>query len=293
MGIKADGAVIMAAGTSSRFAPLSYERPKALIEVRGEVLIERQIRQLYEAGVPRVAVVTGYRARQFDYLARKFGVTLIRNEEFDVRNNNSSIRAARDFIRNTYVCSSDNYFTENPFLREPERAYYAAVYSPGPTAEWCMTEDADGFIDSVTVGGEDAWYMLGHTFWDEKFSREFFDILDRIYDEPETAGLLWESIFAGNLDRLKMEIRKYPDGVIFEFDTLDELRLFDPTYEDDSRSRIMKDCAARLGVAERDIRGAAAIKGGGNEAIGFRFSVRGKTYEYSYQSGTLKGEKVL
>ena len=47
-----DNAVIMAAGTSSRCAPLSYEMPKALITVKGEVLIERQIRQLQEAGVP-------------------------------------------------------------------------------------------------------------------------------------------------------------------------------------------------------------------------------------------------
>ncbi len=49
MAYRVDNAVIMAAGTASRFAPLSYERPKALIEVRGEILIERQIRQLQEA----------------------------------------------------------------------------------------------------------------------------------------------------------------------------------------------------------------------------------------------------
>ena len=36
---KVDNAVIMAAGTSARFAPLSYENPKALIEIRGESLI--------------------------------------------------------------------------------------------------------------------------------------------------------------------------------------------------------------------------------------------------------------
>ena len=38
-----DNAVIMAAGLSSRFAPISYERPKGLLKVRGEVLTERQI----------------------------------------------------------------------------------------------------------------------------------------------------------------------------------------------------------------------------------------------------------
>ena len=32
-------AIIMAAGTSSRFVPLSVERPKGLLEVKGEVRI--------------------------------------------------------------------------------------------------------------------------------------------------------------------------------------------------------------------------------------------------------------
>ena len=49
MAYKVENAIIMAAGLSSRFAPLSYEKPKALITVKGEVLIERQIRQLKEA----------------------------------------------------------------------------------------------------------------------------------------------------------------------------------------------------------------------------------------------------
>ena len=66
--MKADNAVIMAAGTASRFAPLSYERPKALIEVRGEVLIERQIRQLRDAGIDDVIIVTGYMKDRFGYL---------------------------------------------------------------------------------------------------------------------------------------------------------------------------------------------------------------------------------
>ena len=39
-------AVIMAAGMSTRFAPLSYEKPKGLWKVKGEILIEREIRQL-------------------------------------------------------------------------------------------------------------------------------------------------------------------------------------------------------------------------------------------------------
>ena len=76
MSYKVDNAIIMAAGLSSRFAPLSYERPKALITVKGEVLIERQIRQLQEAGIQEIILVTGYRKEQFAYLADKFGIIL-------------------------------------------------------------------------------------------------------------------------------------------------------------------------------------------------------------------------
>ena len=73
---KVDNAVILAAGTSSRFAPLSYEMPKGLISVRGEVLIERQIRQLKEVGIDQIVVVTGYLKEQFEYLAKEYGVIL-------------------------------------------------------------------------------------------------------------------------------------------------------------------------------------------------------------------------
>ena len=44
-------AIILAAGLSTRFAPLSFDKPKGLLEVNGEILIERQIRQLKEAGI--------------------------------------------------------------------------------------------------------------------------------------------------------------------------------------------------------------------------------------------------
>lgn len=65
MGYIVDNAVLMAAGTSSRFAPLSYELPKSLISVKGEILIERQIRQLIEAGIKQIFVVVGYKKECF------------------------------------------------------------------------------------------------------------------------------------------------------------------------------------------------------------------------------------
>lgn len=287
MGYKVDNAVIMAAGTASRFAPLSYERPKALIEVKGEVLIERQIRQLQEAGISEIIIVVGYMKESFYYLQEKYGVIIVENDSYLTRNNNGSIYAAKDYIRNTYICSSDNYFNENPFEQEVDEAYYAAVYADGETAEWCMTEDAEGYINSVQIGGRDAWFMLGHVFWSAEFSEKFLALLEKIYDLPETVDKLWEKIFMAHLDTLKMKIRRYPESFIFEFDTLDELRVFDTTYVDDTRSQILKDVAAQLGCRERDIVNVNSFKDDTNAAAGARFQVKGKTYQYHYTTKQL------
>lgn len=126
----------MAAGLSSRFAPISYEKPKGLLHVRGEILIERQIRQLQESGIDDITVVAGYKKEYFFYLEEKHGVSIVVNEEYATRNNHSSLMVVRERLGNTFICSSDNYFVENPFEPYVWKAYYAAQYQEGPTNEW-------------------------------------------------------------------------------------------------------------------------------------------------------------
>ena len=285
---KTNNAIIMAAGVSSRFAPLSYEKPKALTVVKGEVLIERQIRQLHEAGIHEIYIVTGYKAEMFSYLCEKYDVRLIHNDSYLIRNNHSSIYAARDVICNTYICSADNYFTENPFEKQVEESYYAAVYAHGHTNEWCMQTDDEGYITQVTVGGENAWYMLGHAFWSEDFSAKFLPQLEAVYDRPETRNLFWENIFIDHLDLLKIKMRKYPAEYIFEFDSIDELREFDTSYISDTRSAILRSAAAQLGGTESEITQIEPIKDGDTQVTGVQFTFRSHRYTYSYQDRQLR-----
>ena len=287
--MKVDNAIIMAAGTASRFAPLSYEKPKALIEVHGEVLIERQIRQLREAGINEIVIVTGYKAEQFEYLKDKYGVILVHNPDYLTRNNNASIYVAREYLKNSYICSSDNFFLSNPFEPNVDESYYSAVYMEGETGEWCISED-DGWIKDVEVGGHDSWVMLGHVFWSESFSRSFLHILEEEYDNPETADKLWETIYIEHIKELPMKIRKYPSDFIFEFDTLDELRCFDDSYINNTGSTILKRIAVELGVEEKDIRSVKSFKDKNNAAAGFTFETRERKHRYYYE--TKKMEEI-
>lgn len=257
-----DNAIIMAAGLSSRFAPISYERPKGTLRVRGEILIERQIRQLHEVGITDITVVVGYKKEYFFNLVEKFGVRIVVNPDYISRNNNGSLWLVRERLANTYICSSDDYFTLNPFESHVYKAYYSAEYAEGPTAEWCIQTGAGGRITGATIGGADAWTMLGHVYFDREFSRAFRALLERVYDLPETVGKLWESIYLDHVKDFDMVIRKYPAGVIYEFDSVDELRCFDPKFMENVDSEVFDTISRVLGCAKDDITDFYPLKQG-------------------------------
>lgn len=247
-------AVIMAAGMSSRFVPLSSEKPKGLLKVKGEILIERQIRQLLEAGIGDITVVTGYMADKFAYLSDKFGVSLVHNPDYERYNNTSSVIRVLDRLANTFLCSSDNYFLQNVFADNPGQSYYSALYAEGPTAEYCISTDGKDAITGVSIGGNDSWYMIGHVYLDADFGSKFANILEKEYRQAETRQQYWEDVYIRHLRELPpMKIRRYKDGEIAEFDTLDELRLFDKSYITDTRSSVIKAISRRLGVEESEL----------------------------------------
>ncbi|WP_253904813.1 phosphotransferase [Adlercreutzia sp. ZJ473] len=261
---RVENAVIMAAGLSSRFAPISYEKPKGLLKVRGEVLVERQIKQLQEAGITDITVVVGYKKEYFFYLEDAFGVSIVVNPEYASRNNNSTLKVVEHLLGNTYVCSSDDYFTVNPFEPYVWKAYYAAEYAEGPIREWCLKTSARtrDRITGVTVGGSDAWYMIGHVYFDRAFSRRFVEILDAEYDLPQTAGKLWEELYLDHVKELDMRVRRYEPDVIFEFDSLDEVRAFDPRFLENLDSEVFDNITRTLGCAKSEIHDVYPLKQG-------------------------------
>ena len=100
-------AIILAAGFGMRMVPINTSTPKALLEVNGEPLIERTIRQLHEAGVTNITVVVGFMKEQFEYLIDEYGVDLAVNSEYSERNNLHSLAYVAGRIDNSYIIPCD------------------------------------------------------------------------------------------------------------------------------------------------------------------------------------------
>ena len=271
-------AIILAAGTSSRFVPISFEIPKSLLKVHGEVLIERQIKQLQEAAIYDITLVVGYKKELFYYLKDKYNISIVDNEDYYIYNNTSSLIKVLDKLENTYICSSDNYFTKNVFLENEEQAYYSAIYINGKTDEYCIQYDKEDIITKVTIGGENSYIMLGHIYFDKNFSDSFKEILKSEYENEETRKKLWEQIYIKYISTLKMKIKKYTEGIIFEFDSLEELRKFEPSFQ--SNTKIMKEITRYFQCNENELSNFLLEENKENN-FSFSFIFQNKKYMYS------------
>lgn len=288
---RVNNAVILAAGMSTRFIPVSYELPKGLISVKGEVMIERQICQLQEAGIQEIVVVIGYMMEKFLYLRNKYNVKFVVNNEFSTKNTHSSIYAARDYLSNTYILCSDNYYPQNMFHQYEYRAFYCSVFLPGTSyVERAFSFDRDGLIYDTNKPSHDQWIMYGHAYYDQAFTDKFRPLLESYFGKPGVEGMYWENVWAEHVKEIPMWIQKCKPSDIYEFDSMDELKDFDPGYIYNNRIQIFDNICRVLGCGIGDIDEMVPIrKGLNNQSFKFRC---GSSY-YIYRHPGVNASAVI
>ncbi|MFT3671393.1 NTP transferase domain-containing protein [Aestuariivirga sp.] len=86
-------AVILAAGRGTRLAGAGGALPKGLVDVGGEALVSRSIRQMQARGVSDIVIVTGYRADLYDaFAAGRDGLRCVHNPNFEYLGSLESLR---------------------------------------------------------------------------------------------------------------------------------------------------------------------------------------------------------
>ena len=227
---KVTNAIILAAGKSKRFKPISDYCPKGLSIVKGEVLVERQIKQLQAIGITDITLVVGYKKEMFFYLADKYDVKIVINEQYDTQDNVSSLRLVLDQLDNTYICSVDNYYPENLFNTYEYRGYYSTVYVENNSDEWVVRTDENGLINDVNIGAPRGHIMLGFVYFDREFSENFRRVILDVEGIDEYNHHVWEYLYMKHLDTLKLEIKEFDKNSILEFDTIGDAINFDKDF---------------------------------------------------------------
>jgi phosphoenolpyruvate phosphomutase len=99
------GAVVLAAGASPDLGDLTADRPKAMLDIKGKPLLQRQVEALNEAGVKDISVVVGW---------KKEAVDLPNLKVYDASGSTgemaSLLKAAAELKRRTLVLYGDILF---------------------------------------------------------------------------------------------------------------------------------------------------------------------------------------
>ena len=276
---KVDAAVILACGMGVRLAPLTYDIPKCFITIKGERMIERQIKQLHEVGIKDITIMVGYMKEKFDYLIDKYGVKLIYNREYKYKNTLSTFYCAREVMRNrnVYICVSDVYITENIYHKYEIEPYYTGAFYEDCKDEWRYIANSRNEIKAFAVGGKNDFCLVGPCFLTKEYLDAFIPYIEKYYNQTSTDHYYWEDVLEKNFDKLPiLYLSKLDKDIIFEFDTINDLNKFDKNttgYGSEAISFVSK----AFNIKDSDIKDIECIKEGMTNHS-YKFSYDGTVY---------------
>lgn len=225
-------AIFIAAGFGSRLAPITLNTPKPLIRVNGVRMIDTMLDAVVAAGIPEIVIVRGYLGEQFDQLLYKYpNIKFVENPLFNECNNIASAMCVRFLFRNAYVLDADLLLNNPALIRTYEYRTNLLGVPVERTDDWCVTQDKNGYVDSVSVGGTHAFREVGISYWNEEDGAKLADDLQAVYESPGGRERFWEQTpLVYRKEHYRVAIRECQQSDILEIDTFSELKQMDRSY---------------------------------------------------------------
>lgn len=265
-------AVILAAGFGMRMVPINLTVPKPLLEVHGEALIERTIRHLHEVGITEIYVVAGFMMEKLEYLIDDFGVELVLNSEYAVKNNLHSLYLTRDHLENAYIIPCDIWTEENPFSKNELYSWYMVDDKIGLHGYyWTNRKQELVKLPDIVPG----FHKVGISYIGPDEAPEIRERLEKFNSYPSWDSKSWEDVLFEKKP-VHMFARKINNNFFAEINTYEQLR------DLDSGSNHLKAEAIQIAAESLDAKPAEIVdiemlkKGMTNRS--FLFTCRDKRY---------------
>lgn len=265
-------AVILAAGYGMRMVPINTELPKGLLEVNGEPLIERTIRQLYERDIKNIYVVVGFMKESYEYLIDEYGVEFLYNDEYAVKNNLHSLYQARNVLENSYIIPCDIWCGENLYREHEFYSWYMVSDLVDDDSSVRVNRNMDLVSVPRGVGGNS---MIGISYLNKEDGLRVKEKLEEMEKNSHYDRAFWEeTLYEGN--RMIIPARVVHSRNVVEINTYEQLRDLDSSSQqlETEAITIIKDV---LQVENEDIVDISILKKGMTNRS-FLFSCKEKKY---------------
>ena len=147
-------AVILAAGKGTRMLPLTKDKQKVLIEIKGKPFLYYVIQDLYAAGITELGLVTNYKEEQVIEFLEKNKINAIILHQEKTKGTGDAIMTAREFTGNEkfIVQMGDNLYSPRDLQKianNDEYWYMGGIYHKHPEKYGVLVVGEDGFVERV------------------------------------------------------------------------------------------------------------------------------------------------
>lgn len=265
-------AIILAAGFGMRMVPINTEMPKGLLEVNGEPLIERIIKQLHEVGIQEIYVVVGFMKEKYEYLMDEYGVELVVNPDYASKNNLHSLKLVKEHLENAYIVPCDIWCDRNPFHRHELYSWYMVSDLVENESNVRVNRKMELVTVSENVGGN---AMIGISYLTKEDSDTVSTRIKELCKKPQYDGSFWEEALY-NKDRMIVTARVVHSADVVEINTYEQLREIDSDSNQLKTDAIRLICKALCAKPE-DVTDITVLKKGMTNRS-FLFTCKGKKY---------------
>lgn len=265
-------AIILAAGFGMRMVPINTEMPKGLLEVNGEPLIERIIKQLHEVGIQEIYVVVGFMKEKYEYLMDEYGVELVVNPDYASKNNLHSLRLAKEHLENAYIVPCDIWCDRNPFHRHELYSWYMVSDLVENESNVRVNRKMELVTVPENVGGN---AMIGISYLVKEDADTVSARIEELCENPRYDGSFWEEALY-HKNRMIVAARVVHSADVVEINTYEQLREIDSDSNQLKTDAIRLICKALCAKPEEVTDITVLKKGMTNRS--FLFTCKGKKY---------------
>lgn len=265
-------AIILAAGFGMRMVPINTETPKGLLEVNGEPLIERIIKQLHEVGIKEIYVVVGFMKEMYEYLIDEYNVELVVNSDYATKNNLHSMKLVLNHIDNAYIIPCDIWCDRNPFHRHELYSWYMVSDLVDNESNVRVNRKMELVITSKHSGGN---AMIGICYLVQEDAETVKSKIKEFSNKEKYDDAFWEEALY-HKDRMIVAARVVHSSDVVEINTYEQLREIDSDSNQLKTDAIQVICKA-LGAKEDEIVDINVLKKGMTNRS-FLFSCKEKKY---------------
>lgn len=269
---KPRNAIILAAGFGMRMVPINNEVPKGLLEVKGEPLIERLIKQLHEAGINKIYVVVGFMKEKYEYLIDEYGVELLVNKEYKEKNNLHSMKRALNYIGNSYIVPCDIWCKNNPFKKVEMYSWYMVNDMPDEDSNVRVNRKQE----LVTVKErEKGNTMIGISYLLSEEADVIKERIKKLCMDNRHDNSFWEEALYDK-DKMIVEACQVDSSEIVEINTYEQLREIDNN-SNQLKSDVISLISKVMNVSQNEIVDISVLKKGMTNRS-FLFRCKDKRY---------------